>query len=98
MLEAASFHITLAATSAVGSGGHGGSKSGVPTLVIGILFVVLGSINATNPRLQWRMRSWQFKNKQAQEPSDAALKVARVTGALFAIIGVVLIVVGITKL
>lgn len=89
--------VVLAAP-AGGGGAHGGSKSGVFPLIIGILFIVVGLVNATNPRLQWRMRSWQYKNKEAQEPSDLALKVSRFAGALFAIIGVVLVVVGITKL
>jgi hypothetical protein len=63
-------------------GGHGGSKSGVFPLIIGVLFVIVGSLNVVNRQLSWRMRSWQYKNKEAQEPSDLALKVARVGGVL----------------
>lgn len=46
----------------------------------------------------WRKRSWQFKNKEAQELSDAALKASRVAVAFSAVIGIVLIVGGISKL
>jgi hypothetical protein len=102
MITAASSHLTgvlLAAAPPPPSGGGGHkTNSPWPLFLIGAVFLIIGLVNLLNPGLQYRMRSWQFKNKEAQEPSDLALKVGRAFGALFAIIGVVLVVIGFTKL
>ena len=88
----------LAAVPVSPSTGHGHrTNSPWPLLLIGAIFLVVGLVNALNPRLQYRARSWQFKNKEAQEPSDLALVVARVFGAFFAVVGVVVIVIGFTR-
>lgn len=90
---------TTATVLAIASaGGNGRSHSGLYPLIIGIVFVATGVLNAVDPRLQWRMRSWQYKNKEALEPSDTALTVGRVVGVIAVGVGIVLIVVGITKL
>jgi hypothetical protein len=46
----------------------------------------------------FRMNRWQYKNKDAFEPSQAGLNVARVFEAVFVIIGITCFVIAITKL
>lgn len=67
-------------------------------LLVAIFFVIVGGASAANPRLLWRATRWQYKNPDANEPSNKAYIVQRVAGALFAVLGLVLIVVAITKL
>jgi hypothetical protein len=63
-----------------------------------ILAVVIGTTNVLNPQLAYRMNRWQYKNKQAFEPSTAGLVVARAVGGLFVVIGIVCFVIAVTKL
>lgn len=50
-----------------------------------------------NPKLQWRMNRWQFKNPKAMEPSRAGLIGVRVSSGVVAVVAVVFIVIGISK-
>jgi membrane protein YdbS with pleckstrin-like domain len=63
----------------------------------GIVFAGIGVMNLVNPRLSFRINQWQYKNKKALEPSDGALVLARVTGAVAAIVGIALVVTGIVS-
>ncbi len=72
--------------------------SAIPTLVIGIIMALTGVLNVAKPGWNYKMQRWQFKNKQAFETSDAALRMYRITGAVAVVVGIVLIVIGISKL
>jgi uncharacterized membrane protein HdeD (DUF308 family) len=63
-----------------------------------LIAIVIGSANAVNPQLAYRVNRWQYKNKQAFEPSAAGLMFARAIGGLFVVIGIVCLVVAVTKL
>jgi uncharacterized membrane protein HdeD (DUF308 family) len=64
----------------------------------GIVFAAIGIMNVVNPRMAFRMNRWQYKNKAAFEPSDAALVMARVTGAIAIAVGIALLIFGIVSL
>ncbi|MGI8761902.1 MAG: DUF6199 family natural product biosynthesis protein [Jatrophihabitantaceae bacterium] len=83
--------------SAPATASSGGSHSPIARLVIGVLFVVVGVAQAAKPDLAWRMSRWQFKNRDALQPSNAGLVVARVAGTIVTVVGVVLIVFALRK-
>lgn len=61
--------------------------------LVPILFIILGAVNIIFPRFSWYMGvGWQFKNA---EPSAAAIVVARVTGVIAVIVGILLLTSGI---
>lgn len=66
-------------------------------ILVGVFFVLVGLSQTVYPRLGYRMNRWQYKNPGALEPSAAGLILIRVVGAVFAVIGIVLIVIGATK-
>lgn len=75
----------------------GGSHSAIGFLVVGIAFVLIGGLQVIKPDLNYRLTRWQYKNKQALEPSRAALIAARATGALIVVVGIVLLVLAATR-
>lgn len=76
---------------------NGGSHSATGLLVVGIAFIVIGGLQLLKPDLSYRLSRWQYKNKNALQPSNAALLVARVAGGIAVIVGIVLIVVAANK-
>jgi hypothetical protein len=86
----------LAATTPATTGSSGQSKPWV-LIVFGVIIALFGLVQATNPHLIWRMNRWQYKNPDANEPSGSAFKVMRVVGAIAFVVGIVVIVIGITK-
>lgn len=88
-------HVVTALASTHSSGK--GSKSPVGFIIVGILFILIGGMNLLKPDLSYRMNRWQYKNKQAWEPSSSALVVARIGGAIAVIVGIVLLVVAATR-
>ncbi|AMM18953.1 hypothetical protein AX769_00880 [Frondihabitans sp. PAMC 28766] len=63
----------------------------------GVVFAAIGAMNVVNPRMAFRMNRWQYKNKEAFEPSNAALVMARVTGCIAIAVGIGLLVFGIVS-
>ena len=84
-------HLAVASTSGQHSGGW-------LFVVISAVILVFALTTAINPRLQWKMSRWQFKNRQALEPSAAGLVMARVISVIVAIVAVVFIVIGVRQL
>ncbi len=82
----------FAATTTKHSGG-----SWVFILVAACIFCIAIAL-VINPKLQWRMNRWQFKNPQAMEPSKAGLIGIRVGAAVAAVVAVVFVVIGTTRL
>ncbi len=76
---------------------NGGSHSAVGFLIVGIAFVVIGGLQVFKPDLSYRLSRWQYKNKDALQPSNAALIAARVAGAVAVVVGIVLFVIAATK-
>lgn len=64
----------------------------------GIVFAAIGAMNVINPRFAFRMNRWQYKNKEAFEPSNGALVMARVTGVIAIGVGIALLIFGIVSL
>ena len=66
------------------------------TLLWGLFAIVIGSINAFAPQFALRMNrrasAWQYRNRQAPEPSAAAMMFGRAIGGVFVIAGVCAIV------
>ncbi|SHH30037.1 hypothetical protein SAMN05443575_3656 [Jatrophihabitans endophyticus] len=96
MLLSAAHDIITAVPANTGS--HHGTKSPVALIVVGIVFVLIGGFQATRPALMFKANAWQFKNKEAWEPSRAGLIGARIAGAIAVVVGVVVLVIGLTKL
>jgi len=83
-------HLLAAAATSTGKG-----KAGpLPFVLFGIAFILIGGLNLAKPDLSYRMNRWQYKNKEAWEPSNAALVLVRIGGALAVVIGIVLVIVG----
>lgn len=61
------------------------------------VFLIFGIALIINPKLQWKMSRWQFKNPQASEPSAKGLVMIRGTACIFVIIAVVMLIVVINK-
>lgn len=85
------------AAAAATSGSHSGGGAWF-LLAWSIFAVVIGTTNVLHPQFAYRMNRWQYKNKQAFEPSAAGLVVARLVGALFVVIGIVCFVIAVTKI
>lgn len=67
--------------------------------VVIALFITGAAITlAINPKLQWKMNRWQFKNPQALEPSNAALVMTRIVACVISVVAVVFVVIGIRQL
>lgn len=65
----------------------------IPSIILGLVFVAFGIFSATAPETDWYLsRGWMFKDAS---PSDAVLKIIGISGIIEAIIGIVMIVVGI---
>ena len=79
------------------SGHSGGSKSPVILLIVGLVFIAIGGLQGANPRLLWRLGKWQYKNPEANEPSDKGFLAWRIGGIVVAIVGIVLVILAITK-
>ena len=79
---------------AVATSGHNGGGGKAGFIIVGIFFVLVGLLNVVKPDLSYRMNRWQYKNKQAWEPSNAALVAARVGGCVAVVIGIVVVVIG----
>ena len=57
------------------------------TIFLGIVLVIFGSVLTFAPSAWWRLtESW--KNDSATEPSDLYLKITRIGGIIFLMIGV----------
>jgi uncharacterized membrane protein YidH (DUF202 family) len=82
---------------AAGSNSNGHTNHWVLAL-IGVFFVLIGGMNALKPQTAWRANRWQYKNKDALEPSAAGLMMSRVVGAVFVVIGIVMIISGLASL
>ncbi len=81
---------------AVVSSGSGGGGNKVVFAVIAVVVIAGGILQAVRPDVGWKMSRWQFKNKDALEPSNAGLTAARVVGAVVAVVGIVILVVGLS--
>ncbi|MBI4498433.1 MAG: hypothetical protein HY689_11095 [Chloroflexi bacterium] len=58
--------------------------------IFALIFIALGLLYLFNPRLGWYLsEGWKFRNA---EPSDAALVVGRVAGAVAMLVGLWLFV------
>jgi hypothetical protein len=66
-------------------------------IFFGLALLVIGALNAVKPDFTYRMNRWQYKNKDAFEPSSAALVVTRVGGVIALVAGVVVIIVAATR-
>ena len=86
----------VAAVAPASHSGHG-SKSPIGFLIVGIAFILIGGANLVNPSLSYRMNRWQYKNKEAWEPSNAALVAARIGGGVAVVVGIALLVVAATR-
>lgn len=73
----------------------GGTYRPMELIIFGIIFVIIGGAQAVRRRLSWRMSKWQYKNSDALRPSSARLIAVRVGGVIAAVIGLVLIIMGI---
>ena len=63
-----------------------------------ILFFGICLCNVVAPQATWRRtRAWQYKNPSAAEPSAAAFKVQRIGGVVGIVIGLVLLIVTLSK-
>ncbi len=69
-----------------------GTQSHIVDFIAAALFLAAGLLNLVKPDVGWRMSRWQYRNQQALQPSAAGLVVARVSGAVAVVVGVVLIV------
>lgn len=87
----------LAMVTPANSGGGKGGSSPLGFVVIGIVFILFGSLNLFKPDLAYRMRRWQYKNKEAWEPSNSALAVTRFFGGVAVIAGIVFLVIAATR-
>jgi uncharacterized membrane protein YidH (DUF202 family) len=85
--------LPLAAIPLAASSAHGHSW----LWVFGIVLIAIGSLHAVNPAISWRMSRWQYRDKQALEPSAAGLLAIRVSGVISVAIGVALLIVGISS-
>ena len=85
---------TIASTSS--SGGHHGP--GWLFVLISVLILAFAITLVINPKLQWKMNRWQFKNPAATEPSSAGLVGIRISSAVVAVVAVVFLVIGIGQL
>lgn len=91
-------HVLLAAGTAPATGrSSGGSGGKIAFIIFGIVFVLISLLNVLKPDLSFRMNRWQYKNKEAWEPSNGALIAARVSGCIGVVVGIVLIVVGLNR-
>ncbi len=67
----------------------------IRVVLFGILFVVIGGINAVFPALAAEFRafwkSWQYEDSG---PTDAALLVTRIGGILVLLVGIALVLYG----
>lgn len=64
-------------------------------VVFALLFIASGLWGVINPRSQWQtMKGWQYRNREANEPSDAAYTYNRVMSAVGLVVGVMLLVTG----
>lgn len=66
--------------------------------VFAVVFMIFGIAMIINPKLQWQMSRWQFKNPQATEPSAQGLVAIRVFAIFFTLIAIALLIFGITKI
>ena len=82
---------------AVPAGHSSGHTTSTGWLIFGIALVVIGGLQAGKPDLGWRMSRWQFRNPEANAPSEAALTFTRVVGALAAVAGVVVVILAATR-
>ncbi|MBO1765902.1 DUF6199 family natural product biosynthesis protein [Allobranchiibius sp. GilTou38] len=63
-----------------------------------IVFFGIALCNVIAPEATWRRtRAWQYKNPGAAEPSAAAFKVQRISGAVAIVVGVVILVVTLSR-
>lgn len=67
-------------------------------VVFAVLIGGLAVAMAINPKLQWKMNRWQYKNAAAMEPSRAGLLMTRATSSVVAVVAVVFLVIGIRQL
>ncbi len=86
--------VTLLARGA--TGGHGTPRPHVVSFIGAAIFILFGLLNVVKPDVSWRLSKWQYRNPDALQPSARGLVMARITGAVAVIIGVVFVVVAAT--
>lgn len=70
---------------------EGNGHSSGKYIMLGLLLILLGAVNAAFPRKMWQLSyGWRYKNA---EPSDAALIVGRIGGVIAVVAGVVCVIV-----
>ena len=87
----------LAMLAVVGPHGNSGHNSNTGLIIFGVALIVIGGLHALKPDLTWRMSRWQYRDKNAMQPSNAALIGLRITGTLAAVAGVVLLIIGASR-
>ena len=65
-----------------------GNTGGAGFVLLGVILVLLGVFQFVSPETMWKFNwGWRFKNA---EPSDLALKVGMLSGALTIVLGIVM--------
>jgi hypothetical protein len=85
-------------TSALASSHGSSSGSAVIMIVWGLFAMTIGGLHAVNPELSWRLSKWKYRNPEAMHPSDTAMTVTRISGAVFVVVGAVFLVMGLTRI
>jgi hypothetical protein len=62
-----------------------------------LVLMAIGLLHVARPELSWQMSRWQYRNRQALEPSAAGLMAIRIGGGIAAIAGVVVLIIGISR-
>ena len=89
------FALTAALDSVYGrpSGAAGGGAFG--SVAVGVILIAYGILSVASPKFAWKINyGWKFKDA---EPSDGILIANRILGAIMAVIGVVMVFVGVAS-
>lgn len=77
--------------------GHGSHGPIWLFFVIGGIILIFAIATVINPKLQWQMSRWQFKNPEAREPSAKGLIAIRVISIFISLVAIAILIVGATK-
>ena len=61
------------------------------TILVGIIVFALGMFVFLKPNLVWKLQE-KWKSNHADEPSEAYLKTEKIRGILFALLGMIMII------